>query len=1074
MNMFTFLSFPVVFKWHLIITRNKVIKMTPLLFLLFAPFVFFAQEAKTDTAKASILIAKGRAFYKKKNYAQASYYYEQALILDERHKNYDRFFQVKNHITIIKRELREYDVATQLANEIIKESRALLGVNNKQEAVAYNTLAIIKSVKNEYDEAIRIHKKVLSIYQKNNEEQRLCATYNNLAIAYCLKNDFETGLRYFKQNEICITKFGKKGDFASLYNNSAALHWAIGNKEEALEYMLKAVAITAINNPDDWKETARQYTNCSVICQELQQPNRALDYLGKAERLLEDKEDKLRLAQTYNAKAMIYEKKGYVEIALLNYEKERKLREEEGTELLLLALCYVNLMGNYGKLNHKEKFEEYSAAAIEIYKQVEGDNKRGLARCYESMAIAYTTWDMVEERGVYFEKALTIYHNIYGGKHPDVARLYTTQGAFWVQKRAYEKAEMFLKKALAANLLNNQPDLKTLIDNKAYLDINELQRTLGTLQLLYNDWYRSTKTEAYLEQSYKYSLLAQQILFTQREALAQNEDKKTLLAKAHNIVANMILTAQEYYSLNSEQKYIETALQAAEKSKSIILLESLKGSAEEKFGGLPEHIQKEETNLKKEIAALEKQIIDAKEAQENTLQNELKNQLFDQKRALEKLYERIKSEFPKYVEMKQGGTNFDLEAFKQNVLDDETALLEYFISDSSCYLFVITKKESQFLKLPITSKKIGHKVAQFRTALSDYEYILKDKKRAYQQYTKTAHWFYKELFAAAIPYLKGIEHLILVPDGTLGHLPFDVFLVEKPSEKLAYSQLHYLLQDYSIRYSYSAALLLENKKGQAKRPLKKDLNLYAFAASYDALRDTNLYQRTLLQQEIRKQLSPLPAVVSELNQLEKLFKEGHYYYGAAATEHNFKAHAAEMDVLHLAMHGILNKNHPFASSLAFTENRDSLDDNFLYAYEISQLNLNASLVVLSACETGYGRFDQGEGVLSLARSFMYAGVPSLVVSLWQVNDASTALIMQGFYTYLKAGLPKDVALGKAKLDYLKGTIGIAAHPAYWAPFIQLGTAAPLQEKLKSRSWWWLGGLVLLAGISFFILKRRTV
>lgn len=1047
-------------------------RIVSLLLLLFVPIVLLAQDIERDTAEARKLINIGVKFYKKKDLEQANYYYEQGMTLDKKHKNYERYLKIKNFIAANKRSLRQYDAAVILSEEVIKESRAFFGGNHKEEASAYSTLAVIASINNQYDEAIRIHKRILNIFKSAGLVEGECATYNNLAVAYYLKNDFETALDYFKQNEVCLIKFGNKGDFASLYNNSAALYMALGNKEEALEYMLRAVAVTEKNEPENWRGAARQYTNCSIICQELQQSNRALDYLEKAERLLEGKADKLLLAQTYASKSTIYQDQKDVKRTIINLEKERQLREEEGTELLSLALCYTNLMTGYGELKNKEKFEQYSTAAIEIYKKIEEGGKGGLALCYESMGSTYIGWEMAAEQEESFKKALDIYVDIYGEKHTRVANVYRLQGAFFRKKGMYEKSEVLLKKGLAANLLKDKLDLKTIIDNKEYLDINVLQNILVQLQLLYNKWYQATKNQAYLESSYRYSLLAQQILFTQRESLAQNADKKALLAKAHNIMANTILTAQEYYSLNAEQQYIETALQAAEKNKSIALLESLKGNAAQKLGGLPDSIQKQEASFKEEIASLEKQIMDAKGAQENDLKKELKNQLFDKKRALEKLYERIKVAFPKYVEIKQGGKDFDLKAFQQEVLGDKTALLEYFITDSSCFLFVITNKQSQFLKLPITSEVIAQKVKQLRTALSNYKYILKDEKRAYQQYTKTAHWFYKELVAPAVSHLKGMEHLIFVPDETLGHLPFDVFLVENPANELPYNQLHYLLQDYSIRYSYSAALLLENQKGQSKRTSKDALNLYAFAASYDGLVDSNLLQRTLLQQKIRKQLVSLPAVVTELKELEKLFPKGHYYYGEAATERNLKEHVQEMDVLHLAMHGILNTNHPFASSLAFTENQDSLEDNFLYAYEISQLDLNASLVVLSACETGYGRFEQGEGVMSLARSFMYAGVPSLVVSLWQVNDASTALIMQGFYKNLKVGLPKDVALAKAKLAYLKIAVGIGAHPAYWAPFVQLGTADALVKKPSSKLWWWIGGIALLLGIVFFIIKRK--
>ena len=129
------------------------------------------------------------------------------------------------------------------------------------------------------------------------------------------------------------------------------------------------------------------------------------------------------------------------------------------------------------------------------------------------------------------------------------------------------------------------------------------------------------------------------------------------------------------------------------------------------------------------------------------------------------------------------------------------------------------------------------------------------------------------------------------------------------------------------------------------------------------------------------------------------------------------------------------------SSLAFTENKDSLEDNFLQAYEISRLHLKADMVVLSACETGFGKFEQGEGVVSLARSFMYAGVPSLIVSLWQVNDQSTAIIMDVFYKNLAQGMNKAEALRQAQLSWLKlknPDYEHPEHPYYWAAFDLVG------------------------------------
>jgi CHAT domain-containing protein/tetratricopeptide (TPR) repeat protein len=1046
-------------------------KIAYLFFLLCFPFLSFTQNVTSDTIEARKLKNIGKELQKKSELKKANTYYEKVLSLYKKHEIHREYLIVKSYIASNLRKLREYEVAASLSEEIIKESRQYFGEGDEIEGVAYNVLAIIASTNNQYDEAIEIYQKVVTIFEKTKNQKNLCASYNNIGIAYYYKNDLGKALDYFKEYERCLISSGEKPNYAVLYGNSAAICIALGDYEEALEYTTEAIDWVEEEQPDNWRRLLKQYINCSNVCEKLRQPTRALNYLEKAERLLEGSEDVASLTTIYSLRAVIHKGQNQVEKSIKYLRKEELLYSDKPSNYLKLAQCYNNLLGLYGELGNEEKFHFYSQKAIGIYEKLGNEKLRGLSNCYKNIALFYSRKRDVEQYDYYASLSLSLEQEMYGAKHPLIAELYKISGKFYKNEGEYEKALSFLKQAITANVAHEKVDLKTTLDNQDYLDLNVFQSTVLQLSLLYKEWYQKTKHESYLKKSYEYGLLAQEILFTQRETLSQNDDKKVLLAKAHNTIANTILTTELYYTFNSKQEHIETALQAAEKSKSIILLESLKGNAAEKFGGLPDSVQKKEANLKEQIAKLEKKIIDAKGSQENELQKKFKNQLFDQKRALEKLYDRIKSDFPKYVQMKKGGTDFNLQTFQKEILDDKTALIEYFMADSSCFMFVIRNKKVEFIKLPITSVLIEQKVKELRRVLSNYKYILEDKKRAYKEYTKVAHWFYKELFAAAVPHIKDVEHLIFVPDGTLGHLPFDVFLVEEPVEELPYNKLHYLLQDYSIRYSYSAALLLENKKGQAKPSSKETLNLYVFAGNYDVV-DSNLLERTLLQQKIRKQLIPLPAVVAELNQLKRLFKEGHYYSGAAANELNFKKQATKMDVLHLAMHGILNTNYPFASSLIFTENHDSIEDNFLYAYEISQLNFSANLVVLSACETGYGRFEQGEGVMSLARSFMYAGVPSLVVSLWQVNDASTALIMQAFYTYLKEGLPKDLALRKAKLDYLKVGTGIAAHPAYWAPFIQIGTADALVEKAGSKFGWWIGGFSLLLGMLFFIIRRK--
>ena len=151
------------------------------------------------------------------------------------------------------------------------------------------------------------------------------------------------------------------------------------------------------------------------------------------------------------------------------------------------------------------------------------------------------------------------------------------------------------------------------------------------------------------------------------------------------------------------------------------------------------------------------------------------------------------------------------------------------------------------------------------------------------------------------------------------------------------------------------------------------------------------------------------------------------------------------------------------------------NDGFLHAYEIYNLPLQARLAVLSACETGVGELVKGEGVMSLARAFHYAGCPSVVTSLWKVDDEATAQLMQYFYENLANGKTKSTALREAKLSYLKNAPESKKHPLYWAGFVLIGDDSEiiLQE---SRNGKWLGALgsIVLLSLIVWVARRKLM
>lgn len=205
---------------------------------------------------------------------------------------------------------------------------------------------------------------------------------------------------------------------------------------------------------------------------------------------------------------------------------------------------------------------------------------------------------------------------------------------------------------------------------------------------------------------------------------------------------------------------------------------------------------------------------------------------------------------------------------------------------------------------------------------------------------------------------------------------------------------------------------------------------------------------------------------------------GSAYYEEAANELAFKKEAGKYGIIHIATHAFTDDESPSYSRLLFNNGGGNGEDGILYAYEIYSLRLNSELAVLSSCNTGMGKLIKGEGIFSLARAFMYAGVPSVIMSLWDVDDRSTAEIVVGFYKRLADGESKADALRNVKLDYLRNSDQLTANPVYWAGLVSIGDQSPV--KMESRDHSYLFAIVtavlvfLIYLASKIIISKRSV
>ena len=208
----------------------------------------------------------------------------------------------------------------------------------------------------------------------------------------------------------------------------------------------------------------------------------------------------------------------------------------------------------------------------------------------------------------------------------------------------------------------------------------------------------------------------------------------------------------------------------------------------------------------------------------------------------------------------------------------------------------------------------------------------------------------------------------------------------------------------------------------------------------------------------------------EVDAIDNLFNAS-IFKDHLATKSNFIDNLKNHKIIHLSTHAKSNDKSGDYSFIAFSKSNDSLLDDKLYVKELYNLDLDADMVVLSACETGLGELKKGEGVISLARAFTYAGAGSTVTSLWNVNDAQTTKLMTLFYKNLKQGIPKDEALHKAKLLYIKNED--LASPYFWAAFIPAGNMETIDfNNNKKYKYVLIGSILLIIFLSFMVYRKK--
>ena len=476
-------------------------------------------------------------------------------------------------------------------------------------------------------------------------------------------------------------------------------------------------------------------------------------------------------------------------------------------------------------------------------------------------------------------------------------------------------------------------------------------------------------------------------------------------------LAGLVSPYAELVDLLAEKKDALGALRVAEQMKGRALLDTLAAGHVDLSVSMSATERAREQELEAQVVEHNKLLVEARTAGKDTA--DLERQLATSRIALDAFGSEMRLRYPALNRRRR-----DENADPVLPLDANTAVVEYVVAERAVVAFVLTRNEKGEMvvhaeRIPIDREQL----------VADVDALVRRVAGRSSGYAADARKLHQQLFEVVEKLVPADRELCIIPDHVLWKVPFHA---------LVRSDGKFVAEHHSIFYAQSLALLRKAMEERSVEPA----NLLAFGNPA-----TGATPATTLTATMRGvDLGALPHAEEEVRALEGLYTRRRTFYRGDARESVFKSEAGRHSILHLAAHAIVDDRAPMYSAivLAVAPNEPS-EDGLLEAREVIDLELDADLAVLSACETGRGKLTAGEGVVGLAWAFFAAGCPTTVVSQWNAESRATSLLMVELHRRLVAGDSVARALRAAQQTVRRDPR--YKHPFYWAPFIAMGAAA---------------------------------
>jgi CHAT domain-containing protein/Tfp pilus assembly protein PilF len=922
--------------------------------------------------------------------------------------------------------------------------------------------------------SIEKYHEALELYRRATDRNGEAQTLTNIGVAYWSLGEMQKALEKYSEALPIFREVGDRSRKAETLSNIGLVYWSLGEMRKALEKYNEALPIhQAAGNNNLEAETLN---NIGAAYWSLGETQKALEKFNEALQIKRALGDRSWEAVTLNNIGAAYQSLGETQKAMEKYNEALPLRREVGDRYGEAATLH-NIGAVYRLVGEPRKaLEKYNEALL--HSQAIGD-RSGEAETVSSIGVVYQSLGETQKALEKYNEALPILQAV--GDRIGEASVLSNTGVVYQSLGETQKALEKYNEALSLSRTIGDRKWEAITLNSigaVYDELGEIQKALER----YNEALPLRREvgdrngEAYtllgiarVEQKRGNLIQARQIIEqavglieSLRTNIASQELRASYFANRQEFFESYIDVLMQMRKQNSTAAFEAVALAVSERARARSLLELLKESRADIRQGVDSSLLERERSLQQRLngkAAMQARLLNRKHTPEQA--DDAAKEIAAITAEYEEVQAQIRARSPRYAALTQPQP-LGLVEIQQQALDEDTLLLEYALGEKRSYLWLVSQRSIDSYELPPRAEV----EAATRRAYKLFTTRPKRGTPPDTQLITQARTLSRMLLGPVAPRLGG-KRLVIVAPGALSYLPFAALPAPEDKERPAGDYEPLIAKQEVVSIPSASVLSIIRHEMAGRQRAAKSVAVLADPVFEES--DPRL--ATAKNGKSSGEAPTVPATDAELSELTRSIRTMNFSdardgftrlafsrqeaesiialtpkgTGLKATDFNasrtlaLSQQLSQYRILHFATHGLLNSERPELSGLVFSliDQQGKPQDGFLRLHEIYNLQLNADLVVLSACETGLGKEIKGEGLIGLTRGFMYSGAPRVVASLWNVDDLATAELMKLFYQrMLKDGMPAGAALRAAQLE-LSGQKRWAS-PYFWAGFVLHG------------------------------------